>query len=148
MHLFLFLSCKQAFISNVIYVDDRSLKGTSTPSRLSFVCPPTIPLPPFAPHFALNRTLQPGSEPLTSFEGCGPDLQRHQQAQTHRVERHSPLPFPEGCGQLKLARWRNMGWRNTRGEPGYERPIRCVTKTNHDENRGSFSPIAPSLTYH
>jgi len=40
-----------------------------------------------------------------------------------------------------LARWRNGGGRNTRGDPRSWRPIQCVHTTNHDENCGSFSPF-------
>ena len=37
-------------------------------------------------------------------------------------------PFPKGCGRLTLARRGNRGRINTRGDPGYGRPVQYVTK--------------------
>jgi hypothetical protein len=150
MVVLFFLSCKLAPISNVICEGQRSLNRTSTPSRVdirsSSTHPTTTTTLPSHP-IRLNHTRRPGKWPLPSLEGCGPDLQHPQQARTHRVD-HPPLPFPGGCGRFKLFRCRNRAGRNTMGDQRYGRAIRCVTKTNHDKRRGSFSPIPPSSICH
>jgi len=72
--IFIFLSSYPAFISNIIFEGERSLKLRSTPSRLRFVHPPPIPLPPPSPSppwFASSHTQTPRNEPLPSIEGCG-----------------------------------------------------------------------------
>ena len=61
---------------------------------------------------------------------------------------HPPLPSSEGCGQLLADQRRNLGWRNTRGDPGSGRPAQCVTKTGNDKSRCPFSPILSSSTRH
>ena len=50
-----------------------------------------------------------------------------------------PLPSPEGCGLLIIARQRIWG------DPGSGRPRWCVTKTGHDICHGPFSLIFPAL---
>ena len=52
-----------------------------------------------------------------------------------------PLPFPEGCGRLTIARRRNRGRRKMREDPESGRPRWYITKTNHDFGRSSFPPI-------
>ena len=52
---------------------------------------------------------------------------------------HLPLPFPEGCRQLKLTQSRNGGGRYTRGDPGNGRPMQCITKHKPRHLLCSFS---------
>ena len=65
--------------------------------------------------------------------GSNPIASAHSQA---RTPLHLPLPFPEGCRQLKLAQWWNGGGRYTRGDPGNGRPMKCITK--HEPQRLSW----------
>jgi len=68
--IFIFLSSYPAFISNIIFEGEQSLKLRSTPSRLRFVHPPPIPLPPPSPsppRFASSHTQIPRNEPLPSI---------------------------------------------------------------------------------
>ena len=124
-------------ISKVIYEGERSFNRTSTPSRLSFVRPPPIPyhhLHPSPPISPSTTRCNPAMS-LPSLEGCGLTFRRLNLPGNAAC---AP-PLFTGMWRLKFARRRNWGGRNTRGDPGYGRPIRCVTKANHDERRGSFS---------
>jgi len=75
--------------------------------------------------------------------------------------RNHPSPSKWDLGGLLIhARRSNQGgWRvvNTRGDPSIGRPIKCVTKTSHNENCGLFSsfsvpvrlqpPLCPTSTH-
>jgi len=135
------------FISKVIYEGERGLKLTSTPSLLSFIRPPPIPLPPpfvLATHFALNCTLQPGSGPLPSLEGYGLKF-RCLNSLGNADPASSAPPLAEGCGRLKFTRQRIWRGGNTRGDPVSWRPMWYVTKMIHDFGRGSFSSFLSLL---
>ena len=55
--------------------------------------------------------------PFPLVRDVGPD----QNIKT-RTPLHPPLPFPEGCGQLKFARWRNGGGETQGGTQGVGGP--------------------------
>jgi hypothetical protein len=133
------------FISNTIYEGGRSFNRTSTASWLMFVRPPPIlpPLPSPSPsRLALSHNQQPGYVPLPSFEGCGHNQQHLASLLRSENEAAVAPPLPKGCGRLILSSTEEIwGGGNTRGDPGSGRPIQCVPITNHDENRGSFSPF-------
>ena len=119
----------------------RSFNRRSTPSRLSFTHLPLShyhhlrPCHPISPSTACY-SMAVSPSPLLRDVGLNPTAWTCSEMPTPP---HLPLPFPEGCGQLGFVQWRNGGGGNTRGDPGYGRPTQCITKTNHDERRGSFS---------
>ena len=108
---------------------------------LSFLHHHHSPSPsPFAP----NDTQRRGCEPLPSHEGCGP----YSKTLTHlrsEVAPQPPLPFPKGCGRFIVVRRRIGGGRNIRGDPGSGRPMRCVSKTNHDWKSWFVFAIYPPI---
>jgi len=110
------------FISNVIYVDNRSLNRTSNPITVDIpssflLLPPPLPSPPPTSHVNLARS------PSPLLRDVGPANSAPASTAT------LPLPFPKGCGRahnrLTEELWREngeggttRGWKETirRGE--------------------------------
>jgi len=105
--IFIFLSSYPAFILNVIFEGEWSLKLRSTPSRLRFIHPPPIPLPPPSPSpLASSSTTRynPAVSPSPLLRDVGSNQNASAQSEAHQPQ--SPLPFQ---GRLIVARWRNWG---------------------------------------
>ena len=82
-----------------------------------FVHPPPILPPPTTTYFYCHHLDSPSTTRDNPASGPSP-LLRDVGPNLHSAysERHPPLPFPEGCGRLKLARWRNGVGRDIRGD--------------------------------
>jgi hypothetical protein len=140
---FIFLSCYQRFISNPIYAGYRSLKHTSTPSRLIFVHPRSSYHHQFrAPRLDSHSTTP--NRPATSPSPLSRDVGSNSSTSVHsgtRTRLHPPLPFPQGCGRLKLARRRNWGVETRRGTQEVGGPDSASPKRTTTFVVVRFSPL-------
>jgi hypothetical protein len=148
IQIFILLSHVPAFISNAIYVGKRSFNPPSTTSWLIFL----RSLPSHHHHLcshhhhSLSSSHQHSQEPLPSFEGCGLNCQHSSDLKsTNPATAAPPLLRGMWAAPSRLTE-EELGIENARGDPETGRPMQYVPKTNHDESRGSFSPIPPSLT--
>jgi hypothetical protein len=130
--MFLLLSGLRVFISNTIFVGERSFNYTSTASTVDVRSFTLLPLPPSLHHhlrpypLRLQLARRPRHQPLPSTEGCGLN-QHHVSSLRSEVAAAAAPPLPKGCGRRIITRRRNGEGRNTRGDPEHGRPIWCVT---------------------
>ena len=107
--------------ASVIIGGERSFNMRDMRDTLSLVF---VPLSFHLHHLYLSTSIRP--QPTRVNKAWSPssllrDMGPNQNLKT-QTPLHLPLPFPEGCGCLKFARWRNGGGGNTRGDPGCGRP--------------------------
>ena len=103
-----------------------SLTITSSPPPLPSLSPPP------------TSSVDPAASPSPPLRDVGFKNAATVPSQA-RMNPHPPLPFPKGCGQLMLARWRNQGARRARGTHQVGGPGGVSRNTNHDKRRGSCS---------
>ena len=143
IRILILLSASRVLISSVIFEGERSFNHTSTASRLMFAHPLSFHNhhpPPRHPNSPPNDTRHPARSPSPLLRDVGP-IDNTSASFEARTKPQPPLLFPTGCGRLLVARRRNWGVINVRGDPGSGRPNRYVMKTKYDESCTSFSPI-------
>jgi len=112
---------------------------------LTITSPPP-PLPSLSP--PPTSSVDPAASPSPQLRDVGFKNAATVPSQA-RMNPQPPLPFPKGCGQLMLARWRNQGARRARGTLEVGGPVGELRNTSHDVCRGSCSLFifpSPSLT--
>jgi hypothetical protein len=109
----------RTYINRNLWGYERSLNQTSTTSRLMSVRPPSS-------HHHHLRPRQLNSLPT---------------ACNHPARSSSPLLRDVSPIDSAPSKYRNTDPMNTRGDPSNGRPTWYVTKANHDQSRGSFSPF-------
>ena len=137
------------FISNTIYRGERSLKRTSTASRLIFVLLHHLSTPPSpSPSSSSTTHVKSPTSPSPLLKDVGSTSTASAPSEA-RMQPQSPLPFPKGCGRLSLSRRRIRGRREMREAHEVGCPGGKSQNTSHDICRGSFSLsvfISPLLT--